>query len=316
MKKELDNSVSMTRNSVVDLQTSYKKKTDAFDLMRTPLEVCNSYLETEESLKTAVNKKRKELERKMGSFVDQYRYIKTDVDQVRSFNELKINYEREYINSQNIETYIGRSVEKLCSILVKRGFLSNDSESFTFTDKGSIASNIHEIHPLIFAQFMNDQYDFASYSCEQIIGLLACFTDVKVDEDQRNWYVTSEDSVLKAQLLKLHALFDKYETMEYDESVNTGFDYKSALNYDMTDFAMEWAKCESEEECKYFIQVKLEEKKISVGDFVKAILKISTITKELSSVAEEYGKIELLNKLSKIDGLILKYVTMSQSLYV
>jgi len=53
-----------------------------------------------------------------------------------------------------------------------------------------------------------------------------------------------------------------------------------------------------------------------VGDFVKAILKISTIAKELSNVAEEYGKIELLNKLSKLDGLILKYVTMSQSLYV
>ena len=151
---------------------------------------------------------------------------------------------------------------------------------------------------------MQDQCDFASYSCEQLIGLLACFTDVKVDEDQRNWFVTSEDPVLKTQLSKLHALFEKYDETD------------SGLNYDMTDYAMEWAKCENEEQCKYFIQMRLYEKKISVGDFVKAILKISTIAKELSSVAEEYGKIELLNKLSKIDGFILKYVTMSQSLYV
>lgn len=303
--------------SLQTLSEMYKRSAEIIERLQTPIDVCNAYLETQESLKTAVNKKRKELERKMGSFIDQYRYIKTDVDQVRSFNELKINYERGYIAAQNIETYIGRSVEKLCTILVKQGFLSNDdSESFIFTDKGSIASNIHEIHSLIFAQFMNDQQDFASYSLEQLIGLLAFFTDVKVDEDRRNWYVTSEDAVLKSQLLKLYALFDRYDTMEFDESVNTGFDYKSALNYDMTDFALEWAKCENEADCKYFIQVKLEEKKISVGDFVKAILKISTISKELSSVAEEYGKIELLNKLSKIDGLILKYVTMSQSLYV
>jgi superfamily II RNA helicase len=316
ISQELAKEKTDALKSLKNLSEMYKRSESIIDRLQTPLDICNAYLETQESLKTAVNKKRKELERKMGSFIDQYRYIKMDVDQVKSFNQLKIDYEKEYIVAQNIETYIGRNVEKLCTILIKQGFLSDDFDSFTFTDKGSIASNIHEIHSLIFAQFLTDQHDFASYSSEQLIGLLACFTDVKVDEDQRNWYVTSEDAVLKSQLLKLHVLFNRYETMESDETINTGFDYKSALNYDMTDFAMEWAKCENETDCKYFIQVRLNEKKISVGDFVKAILKISTITKELSSVAEEYGKIELLNKLSKIDGLILKYVTMSQSLYV
>jgi superfamily II RNA helicase len=317
ISQELAKEKADATKSLENLSEMYKRSAGIIDRLQTPLEACNSYLETEESLKTAVNKKRKELERKMGSFVDQYRYIKTDVHQVRSFNQLKMDYEREYRTAEHIDTYIERNVENLCSVLVKQCFLSRDESGvFGFTDKGSIASNIHEIHSLIFAQFMNDQHDFSSYSPEQLIGLLACFTDVKVDEDCRNWYVTSEDAVLKAQLLKLHALFDRYETIEFDENVNTGFDYKSALNYDMTDFAMEWAKCENEEECKYFIQSRLQEKGISVGDFVKAILKISTIVNELSSVAEEYGKIELLNKLSKIDGLILKYVTMSQSLYV
>jgi len=317
ISQELAKEKADATKSLENLSEMYKRSAGIIDRLQTPLEACNSYLETEESLKTAVNKKRKELERKLTSFADQYRYIKTDVHQVRSFNQLKIDYEKEYRAAEHIDTYIERNVEKLCTILLKQGFLSRDESGvFGFTDQGSIASNIHEIHSLIFAQFMNDQHDFSSYSEEQLIGLLACFTDVKVDEDRRNWYVTSEDAVLKAQLLKLRALFDRYETIEFEENVNTGFDYKSALNYDMTDFAIEWAKCENEEECKYFIQSRLQEKGISVGDFVKAILKISTITKELSSVAEEYGKIELLNKLSKIDGLILKYVTMSQSLYV
>jgi hypothetical protein len=307
--------------SLETLSEMYKRSEGIINRLQTPLDVCNSYLETEELLKTAVNKKRKELERTMGSLVDQYRYIKTDVDQVRSFNKLKIDYENEFRAFENLESYIIRSVEKLRFVLIGNGFLIRDdsdegSASFAFSDKGAIASNLHEIHPLVFAQFMADQHDFSSYSPEQLIGLLACFTDVKVEEDQRNWYVTSEDPVLKTQLLKLHALFDRYDTMESDENINTGFNYKTALNCDMTDFAMEWAKCENESECKYFIQTRVQVKGISIGDFVKAILKISTIAKELSSVAEEFGKIELLNKLSRIDGMILKYVTMSQSLYV
>jgi len=305
ISQELAKEKADATKTLENLSEMYKRSAGIIERLQTPLDICNAYLETEESLKTAVNKKRKELDRKMGSFIDQYRYIKTDVDQVRSFNQLKINYEKEYLIAQNIETYIERKVESLCTLLVEQDFLlRDDSNSFTFTKKGSIASNIHEIHSLIFAQFMQDQCDFASYSCEQLIGLLACFTDVKVDEDQRNWFVTSEDPVLKTQLSKLHALFEKYDEID------------SGLNYDMTDYAMEWARCENEEQCKYFIQIRLYEKKISVGDFVKAILKISTIAKELSSVAEEYGKIELLSTLSKIDGLILKYVTMSQSLYV
>ena len=84
----------------------------------------------------------------------------------------------------------------------------------------------------------------------------------------------------------------------------------------MTDFAMQWCKLESENDCKYFIQNDLAEKGISVGDFCKAILKISTISKELGVIAETMGKIDLLYKLTCIDKLILKYITTSQSLYV
>jgi hypothetical protein len=69
-------------------------------------------------------------------------------------------------------------------------------------------------------------------------------------------------------------------------------------------------------ECKEFIQRLGLEKEISVGDFTKAILKISTIAKELGAVCESVGEIELLNKLSQIDGMILKYITTAQSLYI
>jgi len=381
VRKEMD----QQRKVLDDLSVMFDQSANTIGRLKTPITICNSYLDMEQSLKSAVNKKRKELERSMSSLCDEHRYIKSDVEHIRSYNQLKIRCEDEYSYFQSMSTFIDKTVEKLCSVLTTKGFIEDVSNTHTyvqhypsgtqknynsfasrnlmmgkgeelefpegpegpegqgsakrilmkgsgirFTDSddrevpptyvfeeiGKIASNLHEIHPLIFAQFMRDQYDFLDYSPIQLIGLLACFTDVKVDEDQRNWHVTSDDPILKNQLLKLNALFKEYDDMESDENLNTGFNYRSAMNCDMTDFAMEWTKCESEEECKFFIQVRLAEKTVSIGDFVKAMLKISTITKELSVIAEEYGKIELLNKLSKIDPLILKYGTMSKSLYV
>ena len=55
---------------------------------------------------------------------------------------------------------------------------------------------------------------------------------------------------------------------------------------------------------------------ISIGDFTKAILKISTIGKEISSVCEDNGLVDLMHKLSQIDATILKYITTTQSLYI
>jgi hypothetical protein len=59
-----------------------------------------------------------------------------------------------------------------------------------------------------------------------------------------------------------------------------------------------------------------EKLEISSGDFIKAILKISTIAKEWMSICEFEGHIELMGKLQQIDSLILKHICTTQSLYV
>jgi hypothetical protein len=80
---------------------------------------------------------------------------------------------------------------------------------------------------------------------------------------------------------------------------------------------MQWANCETETDCKYFIQQSIN---ISVGDFTKAIMKVAAIVKELMSMCEEFegkdGFVELYYRLSKIEPMILKYITTAQSLYV
>ena len=77
-----------------------------------------------------------------------------------------------------------------------------------------------------------------------------------------------------------------------------------------------WSEAIDEVSCKNIIQNYLQVKSISVGEFLKAILKISAISKELIIICENEGFVDLHHKLSQIDAMMLKYICTNQSLYV
>ena len=104
--------------------------------------------------------------------------------------------------------------------------------------------------------------------------------------------------------------------MECLKEMRTGIDYENVLNFDIIDEAMEWCDCSCEEECKLFIQSRLFEKEIGIGDFTKAMMKIATIAKEFQICCGLEENIEWRYKLSQIDVLVLKYIATTQSLYV
>jgi hypothetical protein len=106
------------------------------------------------------------------------------------------------------------------------------------------------------------------------------------------------------------------QNIEITSEIHTGIVYEDALIFDIIDDSIEWSEYISETECKIFIQTKIADKGISVGDFTKAMLKIGTIVKEISGICEEIEQLDLLYKLNQIEPMILKYITTSQSLYV
>ena len=59
-----------------------------------------------------------------------------------------------------------------------------------------------------------------------------------------------------------------------------------------------------------------EENQLFLGDFVKAILKINNCASELEKIAEMTNNVPLLEKLSQVQSLTLKYVANNQSLYI
>jgi hypothetical protein len=305
----------------IDLHTISEKlnsKRVFIQTNKTPYDTCIQYKKLEDTIKNLANKKRKDAEREMKSIQDQYRSLTDDMKKVRELLALEDDYIKQCDHLKYLESYIDSKTNHITDILLDEGYISriDDTNHYSFTDWGTIASGIAEVHPLIISKLMVQHNYFIDFSIKQLVGLFSCFTDIKIPDDEKFTVPHSEDAFLQSKLKELQNMYAYYQNKEYEVGINTGIRYEDSLIFDMTDFAMKWCDCSDEQECKYFIQNDIAEKSISVGDFNKGMLKIVTIARELANVCEQIGQIELLHKLSQIEGLVLKYITTSQSLYV
>ena len=88
------------------------------------------------------------------------------------------------------------------------------------------------------------------------------------------------------------------------------------IQYDLINYVIDWCSSENVEDCKLILQKLGDEKEQFLGEFVRALLKINNISRELEKIAELTGNIEFLSKLKEIPNMTLKYVVTNQSLYV
>jgi len=295
---------------------------------RTPEDKCREYLAATIGAKQSTNKKRKEFEKTRERILEEYRYCTEDARAVEEYDDLVKEYKKQEDYIRFLTSYVDDQTEKQRTLLIERGFFQRMDEiivqttsshmppnlSHNLTLAGHMASKIAEIHPLIISELMTGPWNYmADFSPVQMIGLLSCFVDNKVPDDERHSVPQTQDTFLKARIMEMKKLYETYVKIEEDRDIRSGSKYDDALQYDLVDCATAWCYCENEAECREFIETKVE---TSIGDFVKAMLKICTIAKEIGTIAEELGQLGLVHKLSQIDGLLLKYVTTTQSLYV
>jgi hypothetical protein len=322
--RELTSSLVGQRKQIADLEATIATKTTFIENAKTPRDICDEYLLQEETCNTSVNKKRKTAERELQRITEQYKHIKEDLSRIRELRALEDQLRIEKESLVYTETYIQTQTSQVVATLLADEFIVEhkddalcDGDSYyEFTALGRMASNIAEIHPLILTSLAETWNHFAEFSPKQLVGLFSCFTDVNVPDDIRHSIPITDDPFLKDKILQLSKMYALYDAREGDMHMRTGINYADAIQFDIIDLAMQWCDCSTEEECKRFIQNDVNLKSISVGDITKAMLKIATIAKEWMNVFTLCGNLDTLHKLSQIEGMILKYITTSQSLYV
>jgi hypothetical protein len=311
LKPELESSIEESRRKTMEINAESKKREFYIQQMRTPMDVCKEYMDIELNISMYSNKKKKECDRKLKMMKENYKWLIEDVYQLKEHERISKLVKTAEQELNYAENYSKIHMGKMCGILLSRGFITQTENRYELTQCGKIAANIHEIHPLIGSQLFLYLSQTPVYS-KEIASILSLFVDVKVPDEYKKTY--PDTGYLQQMVETIIGSCKEYETIEHEENIITGFNYDTLLQYDLIEDIQEWCDCNTEEQCKYFIQ-KLKDK-ISLGDFIKAILKIIVISKEFISICELIGNMEFLSKLKLIEGMISKFIATSQSLYI
>jgi hypothetical protein len=313
------------RRALVTQRTALEQEwvnteTRLLPLIQTPVPVIEQYLETKRTLPTLVNKKRKEAERTLQQILDTHRTCIQDTERYGNMTLLRHKLDRINQEMDELDRWVHRQIDAIVDILTERGFItptSDESPRYELTPRGGCASQMAEVHPLATAEWMFEYQFFEEFTPLQLIAMMSCFTDLRVHQDVVKYRPTVHDPRVVACVTDLKSRLDGYDQEEATRGLNTGFRYQHAVMYDLMEEMFTWMECEDEATCKHFIQhTILEEKQVTSGDFVKAVLKISAVAKEWVNVGETIGKYGFVSKLNQVDRLILKYVCTTQSLYV
>ena len=323
------------------------KLNECIEMMLSPREIVETYVELQSNKEKYANKKRKEMDKEIQRIKDNYKNVEQDMVVLQKSEKKMIELGELMRRHKGLVYYLDNDVNKVVNLLKEDGFLLGkvlvgdalDSENNSVSDsesvsenlyatedagilvddvlelsvKGKMASGLREVHCLVFAELL-DNGTISKLSVTQLISLFSCFTNISVQEAVQDYTPYTDDAILKEVICTISQMYSDYEDKETMLRINTGADYN--IHYDLLNYLEEWTECQTEYDCKLVLQKLGEEKEIFLGEFVKALLKINNIASEMERIAEQTGNIEFLSNLKKIPELTLKYVVTNQSLYV
>jgi antiviral helicase SKI2 len=282
----------------------------------TPVHIIGEYVDLQQSLQHSINKKRKELERKIQTIKENYKHIENEkMSYIKIFEKEKIVCDlKDKISA--LLSYFHSNIKEVLTLLFTEQFICGDitdESSLQLTLHGKIASQMREIHCLTFSKLYATG-KLENFMDIQLVSIFSCFTNIKVHDDYKEISPASNYDEVNEILNEINDLYNEYQGKESRKKINTGSDY--SIQYDLINYVEKWCECSSVEECKLILQELETEKGIFLGEFVKAILKINNISSEFEKIAEFTGNIQFLSKLQRIPQMTLKYVVTNQSLYV
>ena len=310
---EIDKEMSVLHSQMNVLQIEIEKMNNSITYNKTPTDVIQEYIKLLEDKPSSVNKKRKEIERKIQNIIDNYKTIENDKQILQKYNQKQIELQEIQKDMEQLQKYTDTKINIILDLLGSEKFVERKEEGIVLSEKGRIASHLREINCLVFANVIENRI-FDDLTSTQLISIFSCFTNITVNEDLKAIVPFSEDVKIQNIMCDIQNMYHYYSKKETEYQINTGTDY--SIHFDLMDYVTQWCDCVCVEDCKFFLQKIEKEKEIFLGEFVKALLKINNISTEMEKIAEITCNLPLLSKLKEISSLTLKYVVTNQSLYV
>lgn len=314
IKRELESYNSKEK----ELETILIMKKEQLNFCRTPEDKLKEYREKSNLMRTAVNSNKKKFRRELNDIETEYKFLENDLIKFDAVSTAELNYKQNMVYKKNTEEYISGTIHQLvATILIPNEFIQKNEtqdDCLKITDKGLIATHLQEIHPLAMADIYTKTDGFKEFTARDLASIFSCFTNLNVPEDLKTVSPNAHSYPINKITMEIIKSLDYYEKLETAQQIDSGASYE--INFDIQTEILDWCECETEEDCKKIINSVKHNKTISLGDFVKAVLKINNIAKEMEKICEIKNNIVLLEKIKQIPVLTLKYVVTNQSLYL
>ncbi len=256
-------------------------------------------------------KQRKKIMLKYNLLMDTEKTTKTDYAKFTYNKQQSIEEEKLQTEYNKMETWVHDNCCFQIKIMIDNGFIVENEGQLTLTNRGKYATCLQEVFSLPFAEAIDNDV-FKNITPKILVSVLSCFTNLKLS-DENSVYSIKHLNETEQIIAQIERLYNKYTDIHNINKLTLVETHDFHLN--LAELTLKWCDANDELECKQILKecIKYD---ISLGDFVKAILKINNIANELEKAATIKEDLELLHKLTLVQDLTLKYCVSNQSLYL
>jgi superfamily II RNA helicase len=308
LQDSIEKEVKYIEDDKKKIMDTKERKRENLQFCKTPMDILEEFVDLEDRAKISDRKKKKKLWKEIHVFIGTHKHLEKESAKIREIRNLDDELEKINHTLLNTQQFISNEINTVLNILVDHGFIKNN----TLTETGIIASNIQEVHCLVFAIFINEKA-FDNLTPQDLICVLSCFSNISIPYDDQKPRPTGIPINTQVLIEKIQKYYYTYYQIELDNQLQHRDNYQ--MHFELCDIMGEWCQASNEAECKAVYQ-KVIKKGIFLGEFIKTILKINNIALEMEKVCKLRNNLKLLEIVKQIPMLTLKSVATNQSLYL
>ena len=265
--------------------------------------------------KESQNQKKKR-EKKMNKIIVQINNFENKYKDFINYQELIEEYKLKENNlnekkKSNDKHNINNSCDKYLHLLKKKNYIKNNNKklfelsSDDVLEKGIIASQIHECNSLLLTEMLYRNV-FDNLDEKEIVAILSIF----IGKNSKDEIVNNKISLPVSNSLSIiKEIINEFQETERE----VGYDVYNVnfweINQDYIEIAYKWVS-------NYNYKLLRQEYSLIEGKFIKNIIKLYNIVKNLIYLTEISGKMESKPKLEKIEELIIRKFVNTNSLFI
>ena len=315
-----NNILNFVKNSLLNIEindeTKYiQKEIDGINLPNIDLSIFNEYeslinpyinKDIQYSKKVYKKRKKKALQlKKKTKFIENYEIYKKYKNKFSN---------KEYLISllDSNNKYLHENIIKILKFFQKYAYIDNQLNIYEYDKilpehiniKGVIASQISECNEILFTEILTANY-LDNLTNLEIITFFSVFLNNKnIDKTLKNINIS------KTLKLKINRLIDlKDQFLDDMNNLSIFVNDEWILSFDMIEPIKDWVN-------NVNINIILKNYEIFEGNFIRNVIKLSNIMEDIIKISLLLEKIDIVEKLSNVNELLIKSIVSIESLYL